>query len=149
MTTDKRSLGDWGERKVASLCDCPRCKRLGTTRLLPTNFKCADLICDFCGFLSQVKTSKVKDTKVLPNSLLGGAWNPQSERMNAGIYFPLYVVLVTPDLNTFSIFFLSADLQSPSMFQARKPLSANARRAGWQGFRIDCNVVRDRFVKIV
>jgi len=29
---------------------------------------------------------------------------------------------------------LSADLQKPEMFKPRKPLSVNARRAGWQEF---------------
>ena len=51
-------------------------------------------ICDFCGFLAQVKSSNVKDINKLPSSVLGAAWRPQEERMNAGIYFPLYLVLV-------------------------------------------------------
>jgi len=101
------------------------------------------LICDFCGFLSQVK-----DTSVLPDYLLGGAWGPQQERMEAGIYFPLYVVLKGERPRDFSIFFLSADLQMPEMFEARKPLSQSARRAGWQGFRINCGLVRNRFVRL-
>lgn len=148
MATDKQKLGEWGERKVASLCPCPSCKKIKTTRLLPPNFKCADLICDFCGYLSQVKTSRRNDITTLPKSLLAGAWGPQCERMKSGIYFPLYVVLVSKDSQKPSIFFLSADLQIPNMFEARKPLSKTARRAGWQGFLINCDVVRDRFVRL-
>jgi len=34
------------------------------------------------------------------------------------------------------------------MFVPRKPLAASARRSGWQGYRIDCAVVRDRFEDI-
>ena len=30
-------------------CSCPRCKRSDTLVRLPPNFKCADIICDFCG----------------------------------------------------------------------------------------------------
>ncbi|MEL6729394.1 MAG: DpnI domain-containing protein [Pseudomonadota bacterium] len=148
MATEKQKLGDWGEKLVATTCSCPKCKRPKSTRLLPPNFRCADLICDFCGYLAQVKTSKVKDTNALPNTILGAAWGPQKERMDAGIYFPLYVVLVTADYKDSSVFFLPADLQTSDMFIPRKPLSASAKRAGWQGYLINCAEIRDRFVRL-
>lgn len=148
MPTDKKSLGNWGERQVAAKCSCPKCKRPQTIKLLPTNFKCADLICDFCGYLAQVKTASTTNLNELPKQLLGGAWGPQKERMDAAIYFPLFVVL-TADQKTCSIFFLPADLQTREMFEARKPLSENAKRAGWQGFLIRCDIVRDRFVRVI
>jgi len=149
MATDKQKLGDWGERQVASKCACPRCKRSKTLKLLPPNFKCADLVCDFCGYLAQVKTTRVPDPEQLPKTILGGAWEPQRDRMQAGIYFPLFVVLVDKDQRQWSIKFLPADLQTPDMFEARKPLSPNAKRAGWQGFLIRCDLVEDRFVSVV
>jgi hypothetical protein len=37
----------------------------------------------------------------------GSAWQVQLDRMSAGIYFPLYLVLVAPH-EEFSIFYLSA-----------------------------------------
>lgn len=52
--------------------------------------------------------------------------------MLSSIYFPLFLVLVSPT-KEYSIFYLAADLQSPEMFKPRTPLSATARRAGWQG----------------
>lgn len=148
MATDKQKLGDWGEKLVASNCACPKCKRVKTTRLLPPNFRCADLICDFCGYLAQVKTSKVANVDRLPSTIPGAAWGPQKERMDAAVYFPLFVVLVTPDFKRSAIFFLPADLQTPDMFVARKPLGESAKRAGWQGFLISCAPVRDRFVRL-
>lgn len=36
-----------------------------------------------------------------------------------------------------AIYYLPADLQVPSMFVPRQPLSVTARRAGWQGFIYD------------
>jgi type II restriction enzyme len=48
------------------------------------------VICDFCGYLAQVKTKAL--TKI-PATLAGAAWIPQKERMDAGIYFPLFLVL--------------------------------------------------------
>ena len=148
MPSDKKALGDWGERQVASNCACPKCKRSKTMKLLPTNFKCADLVCDFCGYLAQVKTAQVADVNVMPKQLLGAAWGPQRERMEAAIFFPLFVVLKADTQKSWAIYFLSADLQTNEMFEPRRPLSETAKRAGWQGFLIRCDMVRDRFVRL-
>ena len=51
MATARQELGTFGEKHVAQQCACPKCKRSKTLVLLPPNFKCADLICDFCGYL--------------------------------------------------------------------------------------------------
>jgi len=47
MPTTKQILGAWGERLITKKYACPRCKRFSTLKRLPTNFKCADIICDF------------------------------------------------------------------------------------------------------
>jgi len=139
MTTNKQKLGDFGEEEVVKSCFCPKCKKGKTLKLLPKNFKCADVVCDFCGYLAQVKAKTVKDISIVPKQILGAAWKPQKERMDAGIYFPLFIVLVCD--TEYSIFYLSADLQTLDMFVARKPLSINAKRAGWQGFIYDMKAV--------
>lgn len=148
MATAKQELGALGERLVVQNCTCPRCKRQRTLRTLPPNFKCADVICDFCGYLAQVKASTSADGLTPPPKLPGAAWGPQQQRMEAGIYFPLFLVLVAPELGRFSIHYLSADLQMPELFLARTPLSETARRAGWQGFHYNLDSVRDRLVLI-
>lgn len=74
----------------------------------------------------------VKDVNKVPEMILGAAWAPQEARMHAGIFFPLFLVLLS-DSHT-AIYYLSADLQIPQMFVKRNPLSPSARRAGWQGF---------------
>ena len=132
MKTEKQILGDWGERIIQKNCSCPKCKKNDTFKLLPSNFKCADIICDFCGFLAQVKTSRVKNIEILPKKILGAAWKPQKERMDHSIYFPLYLVLENNE--KYSIFYLSTDFQYPPLFQPRPPLKETAVRAGWQGF---------------
>jgi hypothetical protein len=93
MPTSRQELGRRGELLVAQSCRCPRCKRVHTLRRLPTNFKCADVICDFCGYVAQVKTVTSPDPSRVPGAVLGAAWRVQKERMDAGIYFPLFVVL--------------------------------------------------------
>ena len=129
---DKQVLGRWGETLVAKKFACPRCKRFRTLKRLPPNFKCADIICDFCGYLAQVKTATVADVDVPPKKILGAAWGPQEERMKAGIYFPVYLVLRAGRKS--AVYYLPTDFQQPAMFVKRAPLSETARRAGWQGF---------------
>jgi type II restriction enzyme len=146
MATAKQELGELGERLVVQHCPCPKCKQKKTLKRLTTNFKCADVICDFCGYLAQVKASTSKDGRTPPKRLLGAAWGPQRQRMDAGIYFPLFLVLVAPKERLFSIHYLSGDLQSEDMFEARKPLSVNAKRAGWQGFHYDLAAAGPRLI---
>ncbi|MGQ3301210.1 DpnI domain-containing protein [Reyranella sp.] len=130
--TLRQQLGDFGESLVVRRRDCPRCKRIKPLKRLPINFRCADVICDFCGYLAQVKAVTVRRVDVPPPRVLGAAWGPQEERMKAGIYFPMFLVLRRD--REHSIWYLSADLQVEEMFEPRKPLSAAARRANWQGF---------------
>lgn len=148
MPTDKQKLGDFGENLVVKSCSCPKCKRSKTLKKLPPNFKCADLICDFCGYLAQVKAANVGDVEKLPSKVLGAAWGPQKERMDAAIYFPLFLVLCEKEGSSAAIFYLPADLQSPELFKPRKPLSENARRAGWQGFIYDISAIQSHFVRV-
>jgi hypothetical protein len=147
MTTERQTSGERGVDLVVKRCKCPRCKRKSTLRKLPPGFKCADVICEFCGYLAQVKTKELND---IPSQLAGAAWGPQRERMDAGIYFPLFLVLVgkptKPKRPT--IDYLPADLQSPMMFQHREPLAKGTRRAGWQGFMYNFASVRSAFVRV-
>ncbi|WP_142591529.1 DpnI domain-containing protein [Pseudorhizobium endolithicum] len=147
MVTVRQALGTFGEQRIVQECICPKCKRAKSLVRLPPNFKCADVICDFCGYLAQVKTSSTKNIDRIPKAILGAAWGPQIARMEAAIYFPLYLVLVDP-LQQYSIFYLSADLQTVEMFKPRKPLSEKARRAGWQGFVYDMQAVEERLVRL-
>jgi hypothetical protein len=139
MATKLQILGDKGEELVRSKIDCPKCKRSKRSlRTLPRNFRCADLICDFCGYLAQVKSVTVDDLGKMPKSILGAAWEPQRERMEAGIFFTLFIVLMpSRSKEPAHIYYLSADLQTNEMFVSRNPLSSTARRAGWQGYMID------------
>jgi type II restriction enzyme len=148
MATAKQQLGSLGEKLVVQNCACPRCKRAGTLKTLPLNFKCADVICDFCGYLAQVKAKTSPDGVTPPGIIPGAAWAPQQARMQAGIYFPLFLVLVAPAIGRFSIHYLSADLQGPDLFIEREPLRAGAQKEGWTGFRYNLASVRDRLVLI-
>ena len=140
MPTSKQTLGAWGERLVCRRCSCPACKRPRTLKRLPNNFKCADLVCDFCGYLAQVKTRSTNKPEALPKTILGAAWGPQQRRMESGIYFPLFIVQKADSRHN-AVFYLPTDHQLPAMFKPRKPLSSRAKRAGWQGFIYDLSEV--------
>jgi hypothetical protein len=56
---------------------------------------------------------------VFPKTIIGAAWGPQRERMESGIYFPLFVVAYK-NKKEFSIFYLSADMQQPEIIVARE-----------------------------
>ena len=131
-TTTLQELGFFGEKVVVQYCPCPQCGTEKSLKSLPQNFKCVDIACDFCGLLGQVKAKRVKDINTLPKRVLGATWKPQKERLEAGIFFPLFIVLLKNE--EVSVFYLSANLQSPEMFVPRNPLSATAQQAGWQGF---------------
>ena len=149
MPTKRQTLGETGEILVVKHLDCPSCKRGKSLKRLPTNFKCADVVCDFCGYLAQVKTSQQTDTSVIPSRILGAAWAPQEEMMKAGIFFPLFFVLIGPKSKDKAVYYLSADLQTVNLFVPRKPLSSNAKRAGWQGFMYDFSGSKNRFVRMI
>lgn len=138
--TTRQMLGERGELAAAKL-SCRRCKREKTVKRLPRNFKCADLICDFCGYLAQVKSTRQVDIDVLPKRLMGAAWGPQHERMEAGVFTPLFVVVFSMNLRHHAIYFLPPDLQMREMFQKRKPLSPSARRSGWVGCTLRLDLV--------
>ena len=128
MATSKQVIGKFGENVVKKHCNCPKCKKDKTFKLLPNSFKCVDVICDFCGYLGQVKTKTTKDLDSLPKRVPGAAWGPQRQRMEAGIYFPLFLVLVCD--SDFAIYYLPVDFQSQELFVPRKKLSDKAQRAG-------------------
>lgn len=139
MATKKQELGAWGEDLIVKKCVCPKCKRSKTLKRLPINFKCADLVCDFCGYLAQVKSMNVKSLTPLPKQVIGAAWGPQKARMDAAIYFPLFLVLKSP--NGHSVYYLPTDFQSEALFTPRCPLSETAKRAGWQGFMYNLDAI--------
>lgn len=150
MPSDKQKLGEFGEKLVTQQVVCLRCNKKNTLKQLIQNFKCADIICDYCGFIAQVKTKKVQDITRVPKTILGAGWGPFKERLDDDIFFPLFVVLV--DKNSpqkWSIYYLSTEFQTLEMFIPRKPLSDKAKRKGWQGFVYNLDIVKESLMKLV
>jgi len=65
--------------------------------------------------------------------------------MDAGIYFPLYMVLKAGRKS--AVYYLPVDYQDEEMFVKRKPLSKDAKRAGWQGFNYNLSILEKGIIR--
>lgn len=111
-----RLMGEACERYVVQEVRCPRCT--GTFVRFPTNEKFKDIYCNHCFQSFQIK--KGKDT----NCLLGGDYFTTINNLKQVDF------LVVKPSGTFHI---PHERIKKHMVVPRKPLSANARRAGWRG----------------
>ncbi len=131
--------GRQGEAAVTRLVACPRCGRKpGHLRPLEAGFQCADVICKFCGFLAQVKATRVSPEK-RPTRVLGGSWTPQHEQILADIFQALFIVTLDSSGRPHSIYYVPAHIlrAHPSVYKPRNPLPPTARRPNFRGFVYD------------
>jgi hypothetical protein len=68
-------LSDFASELYITTADVPsavpqRGGELSALVKLPSNFKCADVICDFCGYLAQVKAARVRNIDRIPDAIL-------------------------------------------------------------------------------
>ncbi len=120
---------DWAARNLF----CPACRNpnLQTAR---ENTKVIDFVCQHCSEEYQLKSQ----SKPLGGKILDSAYEPMIDSIKSNrapnLFLLHYSALNYCAENLFIIprFFLTL-----SCIEARKPLSANARRAGWIG----CNIV--------
>jgi hypothetical protein len=144
MPTARQSLGARGEKAVAEHVPCPRCNRPRHLARLPVNFQCADLICKFCGYLAQVKSTTLEDGAAgLPKRILGAAWGPQHDQIVAGIFHGLFIAGYSPAGHLVRIDYIPAHILQtcPEVFQPRNPLRSTAKRAGWRGFNYNLEAI--------
>ncbi len=59
-----------------------------------------------------------------------------------------YCIILYMD-KKYSVFYLSSDLQTEEMFIKRKPLSSSAKRAGWQGYYFDGEIMKDLVTRLI
>ncbi|HSK49969.1 MAG TPA: DpnI domain-containing protein [Solirubrobacterales bacterium] len=149
MATKHQILGAKGEAAVSRQVPCPRCNRPRHLARLQRNFQCADLICKFCGFLAQVKTTKIEFDQ-LPRRIPGAAWGPQHDQIIAGIFHGLYIVGYRKN-RLIRIDYVPAHVleATPQVFEPRAPLKSTAKRAGWQGFTYNLEKLPEIGVKRV
>ncbi len=119
---------------------CLNCERTELDRL-PDNTPVADFECYSCDSRYQLKGKNGRVGK----KIAGAAYQPTIDAIRAG-RMPEYV-LVEFDTRFATVVFVDAfpgRLITAERVEARKPLSASARRAGWQG----CNIVVDGLERV-
>lgn len=146
MTTKRQATGNIGEKFVIKHVTCPICNKGKFVEMSIKNFPCADTICKFCGALGQVKSVRTKDIDKIPKKVGGAAWPPFKKRIEKGIFYPFFIVLIKEDKPK-RIIYISKDIQKATyeidkkLYIPRKPLGAHCRRAGWQGFDYNLELI--------
>ncbi len=119
LAKSRKSIGDSAEKIVCSRLTCPMCK-IGKFRRFRENFEAVDIVCSFCKHAAQVKAHAVRDWETEEVTKLPGAsWKTQKEHLEAGKYYPLYVMLHYRK-EPCKILYLPVEFQIPQMFQPRK-----------------------------
>ena len=140
MATQKQKNGEFGEVYVKKHVYCPKCKSKKHTFVqLPSGFPCADLICNFCGYLAQVKTCYSSNTDQCPRMLPGAGWEPLAKRMTKNIFYPIYVVVRNrrDPMKDVSIFYIPAELQTSKMFIRSRASVVKKTKRVVKGVRFD------------
>lgn len=115
---------------------CPRCGSLHI-EAFQNNQPVADFFCPGCGNEYELKSTSGK----LGTKITDGAYDTMIERItgndNPDFFFLTYLS-VKQKVN--DLIFIPKHFFVPEMIEKRKPLSVNARRAGWVG----CNILIDK-----
>ena len=126
------------ENWVASQAYCPNCSTQPLSEFA-NNQPVADFYCAHCAEQYELKSKKAKLSHIIND----GAYDTMIERINSennpSFFFLTYSAQFT--VNNFLI--IPKQFFTPDIIIKRKPLSVNARRAGWVGCNIDLRQVPD------
>ncbi|NLE13846.1 MAG: restriction endonuclease [Clostridiales bacterium] len=118
----------WVENNVF----CPIC---GNNQIsnLDNNMPVADLRCDNCGGIYELKSKKGE----IGNKVIDGAYSTMLERINSSSNPDLFVLSYTENYQVTDLILIPKFFFVESIIERRKPLAPTAKRAGWIG----CNIV--------
>ena len=107
---------------------CPVC---GNARIskLENNRPVADFQCPSCGEIFELK-SKCGN---IGNKIADGAYSTMIDRITSSDNPNLFVMQYSADFQVVNLTLIPKFFFTPSIIEKRKPLSANAKRAGWIG----------------
>lgn len=120
------------ESWVANNVFCPCC---GNVRIkeLKNNLPVADLQCDNCGEVFELKSKKGKIGKKITD----GSYETMMNRISSLTNPELLVLQYTPDYKVISLTLIPKFFFVPAIIEKREPLPITARRHGWIG----CNIL--------
>ncbi len=120
------------ESWVAHNIFCPICGNPHISNL-NNNMPVADLSCDYCGEIFELKSKRGK----IGNKITDGAYSTMINRITSSDNPDLFVMQYSADLQVVNLTLIPKFFFTPSIIEKRKPLSATAKRAGWVG----CNIL--------
>lgn len=111
---------------------CPICGNPHISNL-DNNMPVADLQCDNCGEIYELKSKQGK----IGNKISDGAYSTMLERINSSSNPDLFVMSYSKDYQVTDLVLIPKFFFVESIIEKRKPLAPTARRAGWVG----CNIL--------
>ncbi len=114
---------------------CPACLNLSISQF-PNNMPVADFFCPKCNEQFQLKSQKTNFSK----RILDGAYKLMIESVRKNTRPNFFLMKYNPDYYVENLFLLTSFFFTETVIEKRKPLSQNARRAGWVG----CNILLNR-----
>ena len=111
---------------------CPCCGNLHVDKL-PNNSPVADMQCGSCGEIFELKSKK----NHIGTKIVDGAYGTMIERITSNSNPQLFLMQYSPKFFVTDLILVPKFFFTPGIIEKRKPLSVNARRAGWVG----CNIL--------
>jgi type II restriction enzyme len=140
-TNKSRIIGEAME-DCAIMIPCPLCQSHSLVKY-DVNQKSKDVHCTSCLAQIQIKAAKYTKKKQTVLTLLGAEYSTTRASIQENDVHYL-VFLYTTDNTIHDILFINRDNITDTCIIPRKPLSATAKRAGWQG----CVLRFDTFVSL-
>ena len=111
---------------------CPCC---GNNRLekVKNNSPVADIFCRNCGEIFELKSKR----NSIGVKIIDGAYHTMIERITSNTNPQLFVMNYSSKLSVTDLIFIPKFFFTADIIEQRRPLSANAKRAGWVG----CNIL--------
>ena len=114
---------------------CPCCGNLNIEKI-KNNSPVADIFCGNCKEIFELKSKKNN----IGSKIVDGAYHTMIERININKNPQLFVMDYSADFFVKDLIFIPKFFFTSDIIEKRKPLSENARRAGWTG----CNILYEK-----
>ena len=118
---------------------CPACGNIHISKL-SNNMPVADLKCDRCGEIYELKSVNGK----IGRKISDGAYSTMIERITGAGNPDLFIMEYSREWQVVNLTLIPRFFFTPSIIEKRKPLSAQARRAGWVGCNILYSAIPDQ-----
>jgi type II restriction enzyme len=120
----RRITEHWGAENLY----CPACNN-NSVAPTPANTKAIDFVCPHCSVGYQLKAGRQMNPRRVPD----GAYDTMMSALNSDRVPNLLILNYTADWSVHDLTLIPSFALNSSAIQKRKPLSPNARRAGWVG----------------